>query len=36
MKPRMDANERELLLKEAVYAVVGAAIDSCPFAFISG
>ena len=27
MKPRMDANGRELILKEEVYAVVGAAIE---------
>jgi GxxExxY protein len=27
MKPRMDANERELILKDEVYAVVGAAIE---------
>ena len=27
MKPRMDANERELILKEEVYAIVGAAIE---------
>jgi GxxExxY protein len=27
MKPRMNANERELLLKEEVYAVVGCAIE---------
>jgi len=27
MKPRMDANERELILREEVYAVVGAAIE---------
>src|SRR3954466_6381150 len=27
MKPRMDANERELILRDEVYAVVGAAIE---------
>ena len=27
MKPPMDANERELILKEEVYAVVGCAIE---------
>src|SRR3977135_72918 len=27
MKPRMDANGRELILKDEVYAVVGAAIE---------
>ena len=27
MKPRMDANERELILKDEVYAVVGCAIE---------
>lgn len=27
MKPRMDTNERELILKDEVYAVVGAAIE---------
>ena len=27
VKPRMDANERELILKEEVYAVVGCAIE---------
>ena len=27
MKPLMDANERELILKEEIYAVVGCAIE---------
>ena len=28
MKPRMNAKERELILKEEVYAVVGCAIEA--------
>ena len=27
MKPRMDANSRELILKEEVYAIVGSAVE---------